>query len=296
VGAIRLLPPGGIRGDLALLRELVWLVLIAEIMPTVNTFLDKWFATGLEAGSISSLNYAWTLTSFGFVLFVTSLVTVMYPRMSEAITAGDLDGCSRYIRENLVKVSNLVVPLSLAAAVAAPEIVRVLFERGAFDAADSARTSTTMAMYLLGLPALIINAVVARIFHSLQLLRVKVWLALQFLVTNALLNLALIGPLKVQGLALASSLAINLHLALSLWVLHRRRSGLASGEFARVVGRAYVLGAVAMGIFQLIPIQELLASFGLQGAVGLIAAGTLKVSVVIVLYGLLLLGWRRASA
>jgi len=297
VRAIRLVQPVLVGRDLPRIRELVWLVLIAEIMLTVNLFLDKWFATGLEPGSISSLNYAWTLTSFGFMLFLTSLVTVMFPRMSEAIAAGDLDGCSEYIRGNLVRVSNLVVPASLAAAVAAPEIVRVLFERGAFDAADSARTSITMSMYLLGLPALIINGVVARIFHSLQLLRDKAWLALQYLATNALLNLALVGTMQVQGLALASSLAINLHLALSLWLLHRRRSGLASGQFARIIGRTYAIGVVTAVVVWWLPLDRLAMTLGGAGLVGTVVAGMAKGLLVLGLYaGLLMIVRRRRGS
>ncbi len=292
VQALRLLRPLGVGRDLPLIRQLVWLVLVAEIMLTVNTFLDKWFATGLEPGSISSLNFAWTLTSFGLMLFLTSLVTVMFPRMSEAIAAGDRAGCSEYIRGNLVRVSNLVVPVSLAAAAAAPEVVQVLFERGAFDAADSARTSITMSMYLLGLPALIINSVIARVFHSLQLLRDKMWLALQYLATNALLNFLLIGPLKVQGLALASSLAINVHLALSLWMLHRRRSGLASGSFTRIIGEAYGLGLLAAAAYWLVPLDGAVAALAGHGLVGVIGAGALKGAVIVGAYAVLLAGWR----
>jgi putative peptidoglycan lipid II flippase len=296
LGAIRTVRPQLARRELPRLRELTVLVLIAEVFLTINLFLDKWFATGLESGSISSLNYAMTLTSFGLMLFLTSLVTVMFPRMSEAIAAGDLARCSEEIRANLVRVSNLVVPVSLAAALAAPEIVRVLFERGAFDAADAARTSGTMTMYLLGLLALIINSVIARVFHSLQLLKDKLWLALQYLLTNAALNLLLIGPLQVQGLALASSLAINVHLALSLWQLHRRRSGLASGLFAGIVGRAYVLGLATAAVAWLLPLADWLAPLGAHGVVGALVVGAAKGGVVLGVYGVLLVVWRRAAS
>ena len=296
LGALRPARPALPRRELPRLRELTVLVLVAEIFLTLNLFLDKWFATGLEPGSISSLNYAMTLTSFGLTLFLTSLVTVMFPRMSEAIAAGDIAGCSEYIRGNLVRVSHLVVPASLAVALAAPEVVRVLFERGEFDAADSARTAGTMTMYLLGLPALIINSMVARVFHSLQLLWDKLWLALQYLLTNVVLNALLIGPLQVQGLALASTLAINSHLALSLWLLHRRRSGLATGAFARIVGAAYGLGAVAAVIGWMMPWDGWLTPLAGTGLIGALVVGTAKGLGICAVYGLLLLAGRLARS
>jgi putative peptidoglycan lipid II flippase len=284
------------RREFRKLGDLIGMVLLGQVLLMVTAFLDRWFATGLEVGSISSLTYALTLTNFGLVLFTTSLVTVMYPRMSEAIAAGDLAGCSEYIRANLSRLAYLVVPASLAAALAAPEIVQVLFQRGAFDAEAAVRTSGVTTMYLLGLPAMIINGLVARIFHSLQLLRDKVWLALQYLLTNALLNFALIGVLQVQGLALASTLAINLHLLLSLWILHRRHSGLATGPFAAIVGRAYGLGLGAAAIAWLLPLSGVGSGLGLEGLLAPLLDGCLKVVVVIAAYGALFALWRRRRA
>jgi len=294
VRALRPARPGLDRRDLGRIRDLIWLMFVGQVLLTANAFVDRWFATGLEPGSVASLNFAYTLVTFGFLLFSTSLVTVMFTRMSETIAAGDLAACSEYIRRNLVRLTHLVVPVALGIAFAAPELVRVLFQRGAFDAADAVRTTGALEMYMLGLPALIINGLVARIFHSLQLLRDKVWLAVQFLVTNAALNAALIGPLEVRGLALASSLAINLHLVLSLWVLHRRRTGLFTGPLLAIVGQSYALGTLAGAIVAAAPLRRALAPLAAGSLPGAVAAVALKVAVVIAVYGLLLAVWRRS--
>lgn len=279
--------------DLRLIGNLVALMAMSELLLTVNLFLDRWFATGLEAGSISSLHYAYTITNTVLILFATSLITVMFPRMSAAIAAGDLAGCSSDIRANLKRTAHLVVPAALMAAVAAPEIVRVLFQRGEFDAVDALRTSGTMTMYVIGLPALIINGLVARIFHSLQLLRDKLWLSVQYLVTNVLFNWLLVGPLAVQGLALASSIAINLHLALSLWILHRRRRGLTTGAFTGIVAASYGLGAATLLAYRALPVDAWVA--GLQPGTfwGALVVCFVKAGVVGGIYGGVVVGWRR---
>ncbi len=268
------------RIDLRLVGDLVGLMAIAEILLTINQFMDQWFATGLEAGSISSLHYASTVTQTVLVLFATSLVTVMFPRMSQAIARGDIEGCSEDIRSNLTRTAHLIVPAALMAAVAAPQIVRVLFQYGEFDAADAVRTSGTMTMYVLGLPALIINSLIARVFHSLQLLRDKVWLAVQYLATNVALNLVLVGALEVQGLALASTLAINLHLLLSLWILHRRRRGLATGRFARIVAVSYALGAGSMLVYAVLPVDVWAAAIGPASFWGALLVALMKGAIV----------------
>jgi putative peptidoglycan lipid II flippase len=285
------------RREFRKLGDLIGLVLLGQVLLMITAFLDRWFATGLEPGSISSLAYAHVLVNFGLVLFSSSLVTVMYPRMSEAIAAGDLAGCSAYLRVNLARLAYLVVPAALAASLAAPEIVQVLFQRGAFDVADTLRTGGVTTMYMLGLPAMIINLVVARTFHSLQLLREKVWLALQYLATNALLNFALIGVLQVKGLALATTVSINLHLLLSLWILHRRRSGLATAPLLAIVGRAYLMGGIAAAAVWLLPLQGVTDALRGAGLLGVMGAGALKVALVFGVYAALfgLWRWRRVA-
>lgn len=291
-GAVKPARPMLAREDLGVIRELVTMMAISEVLLTINLFLDKWFATGLEPGSIASLHYAYIITNTVVVLFLTSLVTVMFPRMSAAIAAGDFNGCSKDIRANLKRAAHIVVPAAVMITVASPQIVHVLFQRGEFDAADAARTSGAMAMYALGLPALVLNAVVARVFHSLQLLRDKVWLSVQYLLTNALLNAALVGILQVRGLALASTAAIGTHLALSLWILHRRQTGLTTGRFAGIIGEAFVLGMAAYGVYWLLPVDEMVARMGVGTMWTSLLIGMGKGAVIAVCYLVLWLGLR----
>ena len=236
-------------GAAAAIWSLSWMIFISTTFQTVNAFLDKMFAAGLEAGSISSISYSMIVVNSGLQLFSLSLVTVMFTRMSELIASGRIGACVDYIRDNMIRISRLVVPGALALALCSGEIVQVLYERGAFTAADTARTSGVLMMYLLGLPAMIINSVVTRIFHSLQKMKAKMWLALQFLLTNVLGNILLIGSLKVMGLAVSSTIAINVHLWLSVWVL-RRYDGLGRGSILPVISRAYGLAVVVWLIYR----------------------------------------------
>ena len=233
------------RTQISGLWSLSWMILLTQSLLLINSFIDKWFATGLEVGSISSINYSMTLINFGVQIFSLSLVVVMFTKMSEFLATNDLVGCDRYIRSNLLRVTNYVVPLSLALFVVSPEVVRILFERGAFDAEDVRRTSDALAMYMLGLPALVINGVVTRIFQSLQCLKEKILLAFQYLATNVLGNVLLVKSLATTGLAISSSLAINLHLLLSLGVLYSFRNGLGVGQYVWIIARAYLMALLS---------------------------------------------------
>jgi len=227
------------------LWALGWMTLAIQAILALYAFIDKAFAASLAAGSISSLSYAMAFIGFGTQLFSLTLVTVMFTRMSHLIAVGEASVCNRYLQDNLRRVSRLVVPASIMVLAASPEIVGVLFERGEFTSSDTLRTAEVLAMYALGLPCFVVNGVITRVFYSLQRMREKVWLAAMYLGTNVLGNFLLMGPLGVKGLALSSSISINLHVATSLWVLHRYRAGISGGGVAATLGRNYLIGLAA---------------------------------------------------
>lgn len=284
------LPPGA----LGTIWSLGWMIVLTQALLMINTFIDKWFATGLEPGSISSITYSLTLMTFGVQLFSTSLVVVMFTKMSEMLARGDVRSCDAYIQTNLIKVTNLVVPVSLGLFVVSPEVVRILFQRGAFDAADALRTSGTLSMYILGLPALVINGIVTRIFHSQQRLKEKIFLALQYVVTNVIGNLLLVKTLATVGLAISTSTAINLHVLLSLLVLHRFGGGLEIGKYMTIIGRAYAMALLVWLVYAAAGIDGaltgLLDGTTLAGAFGLALA---KFVSIILLYGVQVGIWFR---
>jgi putative peptidoglycan lipid II flippase len=293
-GALDLTPPALPRGSLAVLWGLSWMVLITQALLMINSFVDKWFATGLEAGSIASINYSMTLVTFGVQFFSTSLVVVMFTKMSEYFAAGDLARGDSYVRSNLVKVVNLVVPAALGLFLISPELVRVLFQRGAFDEADALRTSGTLAMYMLGLPALVINGVVTKIFQSLQKLRPKIFLALQYILTNIIGNMILVKSLGTVGLAISSSAAINLHLLLSLVVLQFYRTGLGVGGYIGTITRAYVMAVLAWGTFRLTGLGSTIEGLFDMGLISeALLLGAAKFAAIGVLSGIQVLIWFR---
>jgi putative peptidoglycan lipid II flippase len=273
---------------------LSWMILISTVFQTVNAFLDKMFASGLEPGSISSIAYSNTLMNFGLQLFSFSLVTIMFTRMSELLAEKDFSTCDVYIEANLNKMVRLVVPACLGLSMVSTELVSVLFERGAFTAADTARTAGVLSMYLLGLPALIFNSLITRIFHSLQRMRAKMWLSLQYLLTNTAGNFLLIKAYKVMGLAISSTVAINVHLFLSLLVLHVYGLGLGIGRYTAIILRAYMVAMVTWVLFKYSGLENWFDGFLVEiDLINSIGLGVSRFFVVCVIYYILYFSFTR---
>jgi len=186
------------------------------------------------------------------------------------------------------------VPTCLALALASQEVVYFLFQRNAFTPEDTIRTSGVLSMYMLGLPAFLANMVVANIFHSLGKFKDKIWLALQFILTNIAAAWILIGPLQVLGLAIASTLAINLHLFLSYWFLNRYKLGIRADKYARIMIQYYFFALLTWALFSglgklgLLPVFEQGASRWL-----VLVFGALKFSVIFLIFGGIILLQRK---
>jgi peptidoglycan biosynthesis protein MviN/MurJ (putative lipid II flippase) len=146
-------------------------------------------------------------------------------------------------------------------------------------------------MYLLGLPAIIVNGILTRIFHSLQRLRDRIWLSAQYLLTNCLGNYLLVKHLGVMGLAVSSTVAVNLHVLLSLWVLHRYGVDLAVGRMLGIVARAYAVALLVVAGYRFTGLEGwldgalagsgLVAALGRGAAVFTLAAGACLVGIVL---------------
>jgi len=251
-GYLSLARPALPKGALGRIWSLGWMMLVSQSIITLYQFVDKMFATGLEAGSISSISYSMTLLNFGTQMFGFTLVMVMFTRMSQMLSEERIAELNHYVRDNTRRVVRIVVPVSLAMSFAAVELIRVLYQRGAFTPEDTARTASALAIYILGLPGLITNNILTRIFHSLQRMREKILLALQYLVTNVIGNLILVHRFGVAGLATATVITINLHLFLSFWVLQRYRMGLDARGLAVIVFRHYLIAAATAAGFILL--------------------------------------------
>jgi putative peptidoglycan lipid II flippase len=288
--------PAAPAGSLGQLWSIGGLFFLSQLPLTIGMSFERFFSTGLEAGSVSAVSYATTVMNMGGSLFSLSLVVVMFTRMSEYFAAGDVAGCNAYVLDNLNRQVRIVVPASLALCVASDDVVRALFQRGAFDHLAAARTSGALSVYILGLPALVMNSLVSRIFHSLQRMRDKIWLNAQYVLTSLAFCFLLVPGLKVTGLAWAATIAINVHLVLSLWTLHRYRTGLRVGGIAALLARGYAVGALAYGVYRLTGFERLMDGWSLRtSTIGALVVAGFRFAFIMAVFLAGYLAWRGAA-
>ncbi|MEU0741884.1 lipid II flippase MurJ [Streptomyces sp. NPDC006134] len=253
-------------------------VLLFALCRQSQVLIERFLASGLPAGAISHLNYAQKVAQIPMTLSLM-LCTVTFPVVARALAEGDTARARARVERD-VAVAACVVLLGAAMVVAcAPQIVHLLFQRGAFTAHDTAATAGVMRVYALGLLGQTVVGALARSYFSAG--RAS-WYPLGAMAVGiaatAGIGACTAGSWGVTGIAAANAAGITVTAALLLAGMGERsvpvRVRRVLGRLAGPVGAA--AGATAAGTLAA-------GRFG-SPALGL-AAGALTVTAVFVLLG-----------
>ena len=182
----------------------------------VAIFADTIIATFLAAGALSALYYAERLYQLPIGVIGIAIGTVLLPEMSRRIAAGD-DASAMASQRRAFEFTLLTSVPFVAAFITVPDVImRAVFLRGAFTAADAAAAGATLAAYAVGLiPFVMIRSAVSA-FYARKDTATPVKASLTGLAVNLALKVLLMGSLAQVGLALATATGAWINLLLVL--------------------------------------------------------------------------------
>jgi len=204
-------------------------------------FADTLIASYLPTGALSALYYADRINQLPIGVVGIAVGTVLLPEMSRRLAAGDERGAALAQARGIQLALLLTVP-SVAGAVAIPDLImRALFARGAFTAAEAAAAGATLAAYAIGLLPFVMMRSFTAPFYARGDTLTPVKAALLAAAVNIAFKVMLMGPLAQVGLAFATSMGAWINLSL-LTIFARRRGFAVSGAGLRPVIRLLLAG------------------------------------------------------
>ena len=192
------------------IKKMLWLicpVLIGISVNQINTMVDRTLASTLVEGSISALNYANKLNGFVMALFITSVSAVIYPMLSKLSSEDNKEQFISSVVKSINSVILLVIPISIGAIVLSTPIVKLLFQRGEFDARATSMTAIALIMYSVGMVAFGLRDILGKVFYALQDTKTPMINGAIAMIMNIVLNVILVRYLQLAGLALATSIS-----------------------------------------------------------------------------------------
>ena len=137
------------------------------------------------------------------------MATAALPKMSREVAQNDLSSFKDTVRFSLRSVFLVLVPSSIGLLTMGRPIIRILFERGEFTAYSTSITYSALFFYAFGLFACGGIKILVNSFFSLGDTKTPVKVASISFFINLVLNAILMWPLKIGGLALATSIAAS---------------------------------------------------------------------------------------
>jgi putative peptidoglycan lipid II flippase len=220
--------------------------IIAGGMAQITLVIATIIAT-LQAQVVSWLYYADRLFQLPLGVIGVAIGVVLLPDLSHKLRAGDHQAVVSSENRALQVALLLMLPAATALFVAAEPIVRVLFERGAFTAADTDATAAMLSALALGLPAYVLIKVLHPSFFAREDTKTPMILAGMAMAVNVALSLALFLAIGPIGIALATALSGWINVVLLAVTLKRRGAFTLSATFARVLLSILVASAL-MGV------------------------------------------------
>jgi putative peptidoglycan lipid II flippase len=185
--------------------RLVTPVFFAFAANKINVSVTLFLASLLPEGNISHLSYAYRLMQLPLGMFGVAVAAVSLPEFSRK--AAEKVDQYPYILSSLRAVFFLSIPsVFLLIALRVPSI-RLVFEHGAFTLEDSIRTASLLLFYLLGMPFIASNQVIANVYFSQKNTKTPMRISYIALFINVVFAVMLLNTLGARGLALAVSIS-----------------------------------------------------------------------------------------
>jgi putative peptidoglycan lipid II flippase len=186
-----------------------------------------YLATGFEA--LSELNYAFTIFSLPYGVFVVAIATALMPELSEKHSRGDADGYRETFSFGLRTMAFVVIPSAVGMISLSEPIVGLLYERLNFDAGATEAVSGLLVVYGVGLLGYSVYFFLVRAFYSRQNTKTPALLNVAIFGLYAILAYGLSRVWGVTGVVLALAIAYAVLAVLSL-AATRREIGLIDGR------------------------------------------------------------------
>ena len=173
---------------------------------------------------------------------------VLLPELARRLKAGDEAGGQHSLSRATGFGLILTLPAAVALVVLAEPLVSVLFERGAFTAADTPPTALALAIYGAGLPAFVLHKVLQPLFFAREDTRRPFRYAVNSMVVNAAIAICLAPVIGFSAAAWGTTIA-GWSMVAQLW-WGSRDMGAAARPDARLVARLprIALASALMGV------------------------------------------------
>ena len=232
-----------------------------------NLVINSLFGTLVSDQAPAAIDKAFRIYQLPQGIFAVAIATVLFPTLARYAARGALADLRTTMANGMRQIVFVLLPAAAAVLVLSEPMIRLVYERGEFDAAQTEVVASALYWFAFSLPTNGLFLLLTRTFFSLQQPWTPTVIAGLNLAVTAVACLLLYEPFGVEGIVAATAIATAASVFAQCVILRRELGGLELGSLLfstlRIGVASAALAAAALGIWTVLD-EELGRSLGAQ--------------------------------
>ena len=221
-----------------------------------NLLVNSFFGSLVSDEAPAAIDKAFRIYQLPQGVFSVAIATVLFPTLARFANRRDFDSLRSTLAKGMRQIIFVLIPASAAILVLAEPMIRLVYQRGEFDAAETTVVATALFWFAFSLPTNGMYLLLSRTFFGLQKPWIPTWIAGANLAVTAIGSFLLYKPFGVAGIVAATAIATAVSVAIQTIMLRTRLGGIEFGRFlsscARIAVASLVLAGVSYEIWDLL--------------------------------------------
>ncbi len=188
----------------------------------LDQLINSVFGTLVSEEAPRAIDNAFRIYMLPQGLFSVAVATVLFPTMSRMAARREVTNMRRVVGVGMRQINLLLIPASVFLIVLTTPVVRLVFERGEFNARSTELVSIALFWFAFSLPFGGLNLLLTRAFFAVQRPWIPTRLAALNIIVDVIVSVGLYKPLGIAGLIIGTVAA---NLVMAALQFHRLRIG-----------------------------------------------------------------------
>jgi len=186
--------------------ELLFPAFLSSTVGQIGIYIDMFFASGLKEGAWTAFGYANRIFQFPVGMLLTAILVPLFPLFSRLVAQKDLKGLEHYFTKGVGSLFFIGSYLMVTIFLIRTDAIHVALERGAFDHSATLLVSEILFFISLSILPYVFRDSATRLLYAFNDSKTPFVIAMFAIVLKILLNMLLVGPFGINGIALSTTL------------------------------------------------------------------------------------------
>lgn len=188
--------------------ELLFPAILSSTVGQIHIYVDMFFTSSISEGAWTAIGYANRIFQFPVGILVTAFLVPLFPIFARLVADKDYEGIRNYFNKGVGVLLFGAIPIIIGILVVGTDAVRLVFERGEFDA--NATFMVTEALWFLSVSIIpyVFRDSITRVYYSFNDSATPFAVAFSSIILKVLLNWIFISKMGygIGGITLSTSL------------------------------------------------------------------------------------------